>query len=217
MSMAEVTRKKPQSDGKAPLIWTPSRKLLGNLIPFLVTLPIVALGLWRIFKGGATFGEMIVWLIVATAVLWIGVNFLGLFQNESIKKAMWRRLNSSLHEKEIPKDPLFVGFARPSYRSAIDPHEDVGFLLLHEDRIEFFGDKDRVELPKKSLIRATLRPNPHSWALLGGWVSVEGLVEGLPVRMLFEPRGKRTLLANRRMRKPLMERIQKWIDGGAAR
>ena len=210
--MAEVTKKKPEANGRAPLIWTPSRKLLGNLIPLLVPLPIIAIALWRVFEGGATFGEMIVWMVLAVAALWFGVNLLGLFQNEAIKKAMWRRVSASLHENEIPKEPLFVGFSRPAYRSAIDPHEDVGFLLLHADRIEFFGDKDRVELPKKSLVRVTLRPNPHSWALLGGWVSVEGLVEGLPVRMLFEPREKKTLLANRRLRKPLMEKIQRWID-----
>lgn len=209
--MAEVTTKKP-SGGRAPVIWTPSRKLLGNLVPLTVTLPIVAIALWRIFKGGAIVGEMVVWIALFTAALWLGVNFLGLFQNEALKKAMRRRLDSSFHKNEIPGDPLFVGFARPSYRSALDPHEDIGFLLLHSDRIEFFGDKDRVELPKKSLVRATLRPNPHSWALLGGWVSVEGIVEGTPVRMLFEPRERNSLLANRKLRKPLKSRIQSWID-----
>ena len=209
--MAEVTTKK-QSDGKAPVIWTPSRKFLGNLMPLLVALPVVAIALWRIFKGGATYGEMIVWIALFTALLWFGVNFLGLYQNESLKKAMRRRMDSSFHKNEVPADPVFVGFARPSYRSALDPHEDVGFLLLHEDRIEFFGDKDRVELPKKSLVRATLRANPHSWAFLGGWVSVEGIVEGTPVRMLFEPREKRTLLANKRLRKSLMLRIQNWLN-----
>ncbi len=201
----------PRQAPTAPRVWTGGRRLLGNLIPFTVAAPFLAIGLWRVFVDRATFGEGLVWFVLYVAALWLAVNFLGLFKNESMKRAMRRRMEASIHPNERPQDPVFVGFARPAFRSLIDPHEDVGFLLLHEDRIEFFGDADRVSLPKACLTRVALRPNPHSWALLGGWVSVEGTLEGKPVRMLFEPREKGTLIGNRGLRKRLQKRIGEWL------
>jgi hypothetical protein len=196
---------------QAARIWTPARRLMGNLIPFLLSLPFGAHGAWKLIQRGAPWGEGLVWLGTAVAVLWLGVNWFGLHRNEAMKRAMRRRLEASLTEKEIPSDPVFVGFARPSYRSAVDPHEDIGFLLLHPDRVEFFGDKDRITLPKSCMTEVRLRPNPHSWALLGGWVSLEGVVEGQPVRMLFEPREKPTLWGNRALRKQLATRLAAWM------
>ncbi|HRK20399.1 MAG TPA: hypothetical protein PLX06_01235, partial [Fimbriimonadaceae bacterium] len=60
-----------------------------------------------------------------------------------------------------------------------------------------------------------LRPNPHSWAFLGGWVSVEGKLEGEPVRMLLEPRERPTLWGNRRLRGAFKNRIEKWLQTAA--
>ena len=142
----------------------------------------------------------------------IGFDAFGLpGENAAIKRAMRRRLEASLGLKEIPEDPMFVGFARPSYRSLVDPHEDVGFILLFRDHAEFFGEKDRVMLPKGCLARVRLRVNPHSWALLGGWVSLEGVLEGKPVRMLLEPREAGSLRGNRKLRRALMKQIEDWL------
>lgn len=195
-----------------PRVWTPGRKLLGNVIPFLAAAPVLAAGLWRTLVENATYGEAAVWLAAFVAALWMAANFLGLYKNASMKRALRRRLEASIPAKELPADPYFAGFARPAYRSLVDPHEDVGFLLLHDDRVEFFGDADRYVLPKSCLTRVVLRPNPHSWAFLGGWVSVEGVLEGKPVRMLLEPREKNVLFANRSLREVLRKRIQDWLD-----
>jgi hypothetical protein len=208
----EASRQAPQ----APRLWTAGRRLLGNLIPFAAAAPLLAIGAWRVFVDQATYGEGMVWCGLFVPALWLAVNFLGLYKNESMKRAIRRRMEASLHPSEIPEDPVFVGFARPAYRSAIDPHEDIGFLLLHEDRIEFFGDGDRITLPKSCLQNVRLRPNPHSWAFLGGWVSVEGVLEGQPVRMLLEPREKGTLLGNRSLRRSLNQRIESWLSATAS-
>lgn len=214
--MPQITVRDESQEAPAPRaagrLWTTGRKLMGNLLPFVVATPFAAYGVWRLYKDRPFVGEGLVWMFVAVVVLWLGANFLGLFQNEKLKKAMRRRLESSLRPNEIPSEPVFVGFARPSYRSALDPHEDIGFLLLHADRAEFFGDKERIALAKASLQRVRLRPNPHSWALLGGWVSLEGVLEGKPVRMLLEPREKRTLVGNRRLRRALRSRLEQWLN-----
>jgi hypothetical protein len=192
-------------------VWTTSRKIAGNLIPLLIASPLAGMGAFQLKRHWPFLGYGLIWLVVAVIAMWLAVNYLGLFKNESMKRAMKRRLEASLGPKEIPLDPMFVGFARPSYRGMLDPHEDVGFLLLYSNCVEFFGDKDRITLKKSALQRVRLRPNPHSWAFLGGWVSLEGVLEGKPVRMLLEPREKSSLLANRRLRKTLKSRLEKWL------
>jgi hypothetical protein len=184
---------------------------MGNLLPLAVAAPFPAFGAWRVFSQKASYLEGMAWVALGVAAMWVAVNFLGLFKNDSMKRALHRRMQAILSPGEIPDDPVFVGFARPAYSSAIDPHEDVGFLLLHPEKIEFFGDGRRIELLKKSIVGVQLRPNPHSWAFLGGWVSVEGIVDGAPVRMLFEPREKNTLLGNRALRKALKSRLETWL------
>lgn len=184
---------------------------MGNLLPLLLAAPLAGWGIWRMAEAKAVTAEGLLWNTAAVAVLWLGVNFLGLFRNGSMKRALFLRLKASVYD--IPDDPFFAGFARPTFRSAIDPHEDIGYVLLYPDRIEFFGDKDTISLPKASLKSVRLRSNPHSWALLGGWVSVEGTLEGAPVRMLLEPRERSTLWGNRGLRRELKQRIERWLQG----
>lgn len=193
-------------------LWTTARKLQGNLVPFLVAGPFVAAGVWRLVQTESIFYEPLAWFGAAVATLWLAVNFLGLWGNEGMKRTLRNRMRASLHPNEIPPEPFFAGFARPTYRSVLDPHEDIGFILLHPDRIEFFGDHDRITLAKANIASVRLRPNPHSWALLGGWVSVEGVLDGQKVRMYFEPRECRTLLGNRALRGSLLRRLRKWLE-----
>jgi len=186
---------------------------MGNLLPLFIAAPVAGWGAWKMIQSGSVSTEGLLWCSGAVVLLWMGVNFLGLFRNGSMKRALYLRLKSSVYD--LPADPFFAGFARPAFRSAIDPHEDVGFVLLYPDRIEFFGDKDTISLPKSCLEAVRLRPNPHSWAFLGGWVSVEGKLEGEPVRMLLEPRERPTLWGNRRLRGAFKNRIEKWLQTAA--
>lgn len=193
----------------AARLWTTGKKIVGNLLPVALALPFAGLGVWRAVQDQAVTGMSLLWAAMAVATLWLGVNFLGLYRNEFMKRTLLLRLKASVYD--CPADPFFVGFARPAYRSVLDPHEDIGYVLLYPDRIEFFGEMDRISLAKSTLSGVRLRPNPHSWALLGGWVSVEGTLEGAPVRMLLEPRERRTLWGNRALRKALKARIERWM------
>lgn len=197
----------------AAQVWTTGRKVAGNLLPFLLASPLLGVGVWKMVQARAISNEGLLFCAAGIVALWLGVNFLGLFRNGSMKRAMELRLKASVYD--APKDPFFVGFARPAFKSALDPHEDIGFVLLYPDRIEFFGDRDTISLPKSCLSGVKLRPNPHSWALLGGWVSVEGVLEGESVRMLFEPRERATLWGNRRLRRELKKRIEDWLARSA--
>lgn len=193
----------------AARVWTTGRKVLGNLLPLLIAAPFLGWGVWKMGQARAATGEGLAWCAGGVAAMWLGVNFLGLFRNGSMRRALLLRLKASVYD--LPDDPIFVGFARPAFKSMLDPHEDIGFVLLYPDRIEFFGDKDRITLAKSCLNSVRLRPNPHSWAFLGGWVSVEGIMAGEPVRMLLEPRERSTLWGNRRLRRTLKERIEAWL------
>lgn len=114
-----------------------------------------------------------------------------------------------------PHQRVFVGFASPAFRNALDAHEDIGFLEFHDDKLVFRGDSKQVELPRAAIKSASLRANIHSWLFLGGWVSIDGEIEGKPVRLLVEPRERGTLLGNRRLRKGLRQRVQDWIRRGS--
>lgn len=194
----------------AAQVWTTGRKVAGNLLPFLIASPLLGWGAWKMVQAREVSNEGLAWCAAGIVALWLGVNFFGLFRNGSLKRALMLRLKASVYD--APEDPFFVGFARPAFKSALDPHEDIGFVLLYPDRIEFFGDRNTISLPKSCLTGVRMRPNPHSWALLGGWVSVEGVLEKETVRMLFEPRERSTLWGNRGLRRELMKKVKGWME-----
>lgn len=189
--------------------WSRRHRVLGNLLPGLVCLPLLILGLIY-FKPDEPLSGPAIWLFVAFPIVgWIALNFLGLHQNAYLRRELARRLGFAAN----PTSPerYFVGIARPKYRSILDPHEDLGFLIVHDDRLEFVGETVRVELPKDDIIQLRFRANPHTIVLLGRWISVEGLVGGTPVRLLIEPREKATLLGNLFAGEGLRQRLASWL------
>ncbi|GMV88309.1 MAG: hypothetical protein AMXMBFR81_12400 [Chthonomonas sp.] len=174
---------------------------MGNVVPTLLFLPGFAAGLVLILLTGDPLG-LGLWLLVGSfAVGWLAVNALGLYGNQAMRTELSARVGLSASGGD------FVGFARPAYRSGLDPHEDVGFLVLGREGLRFAGDSLQVELPWAAVERVRLRPNIHSLLGLGGWVSIEGSLDGAPVRMLVEPRNHNTLWANSRERRALAQRI----------
>src|SRR5688572_20969537 len=107
--------------------------------------------------------------------------------------------------------PVFVGMASPSYRSIIDPHEDVGFLIVQPDRLEYHGETMEIVLKRDEVQGILFRPNAHTLAGLGRWIAIEGRVGGKLVRLLIEPRERPTLLANLAYGKKLKERLESWL------
>lgn len=193
--------------------WSKRHKVLGNLLPSLVCLPFLVLGLVY-FRPEDPLKGPALWLFVAFPIVgWVALNFLGLHQNAFLKRELTRRLGFAGNPGG--PDRAFVGIARPKYRSLLDPHEDLGFLILHDDRLEFLGETVRVELPKSAIVKIRFRGNPHSMVLLGRWISVEGLVGGTPVRLLIEPREKPTLLGNLFAGEALRQRLVAWLSADA--
>lgn len=189
-----------------PKVWTTQRKVLGNLIPFLVWLPFAAWGIWVVARDRAVTPSGLGWLAFATLVGWAAVSTFGLWDNAAMRRQLAARIRD-------PGERWFVGFASPKFSGLLDAHEDVGFLIMGKDVLLFAGDSHRVELPKDCVVRVGFRPNVHTVLGLGRWVSVEGVVRGKPVRMLVEPREQATMLGNLRRSGRLRREIEEWVKG----
>lgn len=192
-------------------VWTTPRKLVGNVLPLLIASPLLYLAIVEFGKAGPSVG-LILWIAAFLAAAWVVLALTGSFGNSAMRKEVGRRFHA---ERPFDKtERFFVGFARPAYKSALDPHEDVGFLILHSDRIEFWGSVHRATLSKDAVVGARFRPNTHTLVGLGRWISVEGVVEGKPVRLLVEPRDKATLIGNRLHSRRLLARLRAWKAEG---
>jgi len=148
-------------------------------------------------------------VLAGTVLAWLAVNWLGLWGNAAIRKDLDAKL--SRMGKPIEGEAYFVGFASPGYSGALDPHEDVGYLLLFPDRLEFRSETRTVILPRDHVQRVGFRPNAHSLVGMGRWISVEGATEGRRVRLQVEPRERNTLWGNLAYGKGLRHRLQQWL------
>lgn len=195
----------------AARVWTTTKKVLGNVLPIFLASPILVLAALEFGRSGPST-KLIGWIGLFLAVAWVFLVFLGLIGNGGMRREMGRRLHI---ERAFDKtERYFVGFARPAYKSTLDPHEDVGFLLLHPDEIEFYGSELKLVLARSSVTGVCFRPNTHTLVGLGRWVSIEGIVEDRPVRLLIEPRVKATLIGNLMFSRTLLRRIEKWKEEG---
>jgi hypothetical protein len=193
-------------------VLTTQHKLMGNLVPLAVLVVVAGLGAVLISRSRS---DMLGWfLLLSSPVLtWMTVNFVGLWDNRRLRAQVDFRL-MTLRPRSLDRK-YFVGFARPAYRSVLDPHEDVGFLIFHEDRLEFFGGELHFTLFRDDYADVVRRTNPHTLLGLGGWVSIEGRVEGQPVRMYIEPREDFSLIGNRRWARFLELEVRKWAKSRA--
>jgi hypothetical protein len=183
---------------------------MSNLVPllFVAPLPAVAVSLSQAGKSDQAF---YVWVSIPV-VLWLAINFFSLFQNKSMRREMLGKLLAD--RPGIEERSFFVGFARPKRKAAIHTHEDIGWLILHPDRLEFFGDTLNHELPRSTIRSIRFGANMNSLLLLGRWVLVEAEVEGKRVRLQVEPREKSTMLGNLVFSKRLAEELRAWARPG---
>ena len=182
---------------------------MGNLIPAMISSPFAVYGMWWMSARSQVMG-LGFWLFAISPVAgWIGMNFFGLYGNRRMKRELLTflmGLRPNLHA-----ELFFVGIATPKYSSLVDPHEDVGFLILLPDRLEFFGDHLNLSVNRRSVLGVDFRMNPHTLVGLGRWVSVEGRIGEKNIRLQLEPREKQTLLGNLRFGKRLKGAIERWL------
>lgn len=184
---------------------------MGNLIPLGMALPFAVVGVHQVLNGGPLLGTPLLWIGAMPVVAWLGVNVFGLYQNEAMRDAMQRRLGQM--EIDLGESRSFVGFSRPGKSGLLDAHEDVGYLLVRAEEIEFVGESHRVALPRSAVTGVRFRPNIHSLVGLGRWIAVEGVLAGKNVRLLVEPRERSSMLANRRYGTQLRKELDAWAKG----
>lgn len=183
--------------------WTDYRKVMSNLTPLVAVAPFPALA-WYLDRLQKPMFALVVWCL-CPIILWLGINFFGLFQNRAIRKELSVRISADMMGRAV-----FVGFSRPNRTQLIHHHEDVGWLILNPDSIEFIGDAQHHKIEKASVKSVRTKWNINTILGLGRWVCIDGVVESKPVRMLLESREKNSLLANFRFTKQLCIRIAQW-------
>jgi len=192
-------------------VWTTRRKWLGNLVPIPFWLIPTVTGVWLTFHSGKILGPGL-WILVAGQFIgWIALNLFGLFENGRIKRDSMRNL--TLRRPPAAGPVIFVGCASSRHHSLLDAHEDVGFLAFGPHELEFIGDEKRVRLIREQITKVRFLPNVHSLLGLGRWISVEAIINGMPVRLLVEPRERNTLLGNLALSGWLKKTIVDWRAG----
>ncbi len=193
---------------KAKRTWTTYRKLMSNLVPALVFVPIFSTGIVLFQRdqsvaAAVCFGSSVVFGLFA-------VNLLGLFQN----RIMRAELKPLVHGR---REPLwFVGIGKPGAVGALDPHEDLGFLLLTQSGVEFIGELSHYQIPYTNIFSVSFSMNAHSLLGLGRWIAIEGRHDGKKFRLLVEPRTHPTLLQNKREGARLAAELRRLLPVKAA-
>jgi len=184
-------------------VWTSRRKWLGNLVPMFFWLAPTAVGVYLVIQSTKMIGPGL-WLVIGGQVVgWIALNLFGLFENGRIKRDSMRNL--TLRRPPAPGPVIFVGCSSTRHHSLLDAHEDVGFLSFGPEELEFIGDDKRMRITREQIVKVHFSPNVHTIVGLGRWIVVEAMINGLPARLLLEPRERNTLLGN------LL--ISKWLKG----
>jgi hypothetical protein len=192
----------------AGLAWSTGRKWMGNLLPLLCMLPFAAAGTFLMVRAREVTVTGIVLCFVALIVGWFAVNQFGFYGNAALKREVQRSVIAKAGKDA--SSGLFVGFARPSYVGLLDAHEDLGFLFLDSNALEYLGEVHHVSIPRADVKRVRYRANIHSALGLGRWVAIDAVHKGKPVRLLVEPREFATLLANKKRGTKLRRDIEEW-------
>jgi hypothetical protein len=192
-----------------PTVWTTRRKWLGNVIPALFYLPPLAYGVYWMIQQDEILGAGLWWVAASPVLAWMALNFFGFWENRKMQRELARELAAK--DAKPPDDAVFVGFASPKFHGVLDAHEDIGFLVLRPEEIEFRGEHRSVKVPRGDVKTVRYRPNVHTLVGLGRWVSVEGISKGQPFRLLVEPRVKSTMIGNLMHGKRLRAQIEGWL------
>jgi hypothetical protein len=180
---------------------------MGNLIPGCVWFVTTLLGIRVILHRHELIGRGLWILVLADVLGWVALNQFGLFQNGRMRRRLSAIVGKS---KDLPADRSFVGFSSPKFAGILDAHEDVGFLYFGDSEITFRSETRSVDLERTEIRKICFRPNVHSIVGLGRWISIEGVRHGKPIRMLIEPRERRTMLGNLLESRKLRAKLGGW-------
>jgi hypothetical protein len=182
---------------------------MGSVIPLIFTAPVLALGTREAVEQGFTL-TLLGYVALVMVVGWVTTSLFGQVGSGGVKRWMAHKL-----QDERPADPnpkWFIGFATPDYRSMLDPHEDLGWLVLAEDEIDLIGTQLRLQIPRGALTQVTRKANPHTALGLGGWIAIDWEENGVVSQIFLEPRARPTVLGNKLMIKRLIVELETWRD-----
>jgi len=183
--------------------WSTYRKLMSNLVPAMIFVPVFAAGLFLFQQD--KLAQSVGFFVASIVIGIFAVNLLGLFQN----RRMHAELKPLIHGR--PEPNWFVGVGKPGGVGALDPHQDIGFLLLSHSGVEYVGESARYTIPYAEIIGVGYKVNAHSLLGLGRWVAIEGKHDGKPFMLLVEPRTHPTILQNKKEGARLAAEIRKLI------
>lgn len=183
---------------------------MGNLIPMLFWLPLMGAGVLVTVQTGQILGWGLALVCAAQVAAWLVLNWTGLFDNRRMRKALEKEF--AILKPHFRGFKAFVGFSSGKHPSILDPHEDVGFLLLSAEHLEFVGDTQMLALTRAQIFGVRFRPNVHSLVGLGRWISIEGRTDGQPFEWRVEPRDRDSLIGNLVLGRALKSRIENWLQ-----
>lgn len=190
-------------------VWTNRRKWLGNLLPALFFLPPMAWGIYWMLQKDEILGPGLWWVIGGVLAGWLSLNLFGLIGNSFMRRELKRELVAKHVDFADPH--FFVGFASPKFTNILDPHEDIGFVFLRENSVDFVGEDNNVKIPRAEIQRIFFRPNVHTWVGLGRWICIEGLRKKTRFRMHIEPRERDFLMLNLLSGRKVRDQIEAWF------
>ncbi len=135
----------------------------------------------------------LVGVILGVAVCWIGINFLGFFENSKIEAELRARLKVD--------DGEMIGFVFDRRADALDAHAEIGLMHISGGSIRITTEERLLSLKISSVRR---EPNIHSLVGLGGWIRAETDQGSIKI----ESRKYPTMLASARETNRLAERLK---------
>lgn len=190
-------------------VWNDFRRWMSNIAPLVVCAPVPAIAYYLDVLG---YGReaLIAW-ISFPVICYLAINFLGLVQNRKMRTELEYLLGSANLENGRR---VFVGFSRPKAKVGIHPHEDLGWLVIKPDALEFIGERWNYVLERSEIRRIGFGFNVNSFFGLGRWIRIDGEVGGKFVRMLVEPRERDTMLGNLLLGGRLVRELRSWLKLG---
>lgn len=181
---------------------------MGNFFPLVVSAPCAVISVISYRADTGFTGKTMYFGIAFVVVAWLCTNFFGYWQNATMRKELGQRIDRE--RPGMDKTRRFIGFARPRFKGVLDAHEDVGFLIFHPGKLEIYGDHQKIDILVPTITGIRFRGNIHTWVGLGRWISIEGLLDGTPIRLMVEPREKATMFGNLCYSSALRKEIVQW-------
>lgn len=151
-------------------------------------------------------------LLALPAALLVGLvvfHFTGLWDNAKMREALRERYRAEPLWEDGHR--FFVGFASASYEGLLDPHQDVGWLLLTGSRLVFLGDRFQFDFALTDIYRLERGFSAHT--LLGsGWQLLRGAREKREFVLRFESRDADRVFGLCAANRHLERALRAWLD-----